>query len=199
MLQTLKSVASSDRTAHSLVKLLLGSTATVIALTCQGCGETDRVSGDPAEPGGPVFTIEAKTIRLEDGVFAGEDGTVSLVASRRDDLNDDGHDDLAAVLAMDSIGSGVFYYLNVLLGTDAGEWHSAEEVFLGDRIEFDFITIYAEGSTAPHTDVRVHPDDYGLIVVGYSTHADGQAFSEKPELYITGKWRVVDGSIVSTR
>lgn len=181
------------------MKLLRNSTGILIALVFQGCGETDRVSNDPAEPGEPVFTIEGKTIRLEDGVFAGEDGAVSLAASAHGELNDDGHDDLAAVLVLESKGSGVFYYLNVLLGTGAGDWRSAGEMFLGDRIAFDFITIYAEGSTAPHTDVPVHPDDYGLIVVGYSIHAEGQAFSEKPKLYITGEWRVVDGNIVSTR
>jgi hypothetical protein len=196
ILQTSKPVANSDRSAHSLVKLLLVSTGILIALICQGCGETGRVSDDPAEP---MFTIEGKTIRLENGVFAGEDGTVSLAASTHGELNNDGHEDLAAVLVLDSKGSGVFYYLNVLLSTSAGDWRSAGEVFLGDRIDFDFITIYAEGSTAPHTDVPIYPDDYGLIVVGFSMHAAGQAFADQPELYVTREWRVVGDSIVSTR
>jgi hypothetical protein len=181
------------------MKLLRNSTGILIALFCQGCGETGRVSGDPAEPSAPAFTIEGKTIHLEDGVFAGEDGTVSLAASAHGELNNDGHEDLAAVLVMDSTGSGVFYYLNVLLSSGAGDWRSAGEEFLGDRIDFDFITIYGEGSNAPHTDVPIHPDDYGMIVVGFSTHAADQSFADQPKLYITREWRVVDGRIVSAR
>ena len=151
------------------------------------------------DPGGPVFTIEGKTIRLDDNVFADEDGTVSLIESTRGDLDNDGHDDLVAVLVVDSKGSGVFYYLNVLLNSGAGDWQSAGEEFLGDRIDFDFVTIYGEGSTAPHADVPVHPDDHGLIVVGFNAHGAGQAFAEAPKLYVTRERRVVDGRIVSTR
>jgi hypothetical protein len=180
------------------MKLLRNSTGILIALFCQGCGETGRVSGDTVELGEPVFTIEGKTIRLQEGVFADEDGTVSLVDSRRGDLDNDGHDDLAAVLVLNSRGSGVFYYLNVLLSSGAGDWRSAGEEFLGDRIDFDFITIYGEGSNAPHTDVPIHPDDYGMIVVGFSTHAADQSFADQPKLYITREWRVIDSRIVST-
>ena len=119
--------------------------------------------------------------------------------STRGDLDGDSHDDLVAVLVLDSRGSGVFYYLNVLLASPTGDWQSAGEEFLGDRIDFDFVTIYGEGSTAPHTDVPVHPDDHGLVVVGFNAHGADQSFAEAPKLYITREWRVVDGRIVSTR
>lgn len=198
-LQALKPVAGSDRRTQSLVKLLTGFIGILITLTFQGCRESSSDSSDWTEPGETVFTIEGKTIHFEDGVFTGEDGTVSLVDSRRGDLDNDGHDDLAVVLVLDSKGSGVFYYLNVLLCTGEGGWRSAGEEFLGDRIDLEFITIYTEGSSAPNTDVPIHPDDYGLIVVGFNMHAAGQAFAGQPEFYVTREWRIVDGRILSTR
>jgi len=198
-LQTLKPLTGSNRRAQSPVKMPAGFIGILIALTLQGCGESNIDSMERTEPGQPVFTIEGKTVRLVDNVFADEDGTVSLMDSTRGDVDNDGHDDLVAVLVLDSKGSGVFYYLNVLLSSGAGDWQSAGEEFLGDRIDFDFVTIYAEGSTAPGTDVPIHPDDYGLIVVGFTAHGTDQSFAEQPKLYITREWRVIDGRITSTR
>jgi hypothetical protein len=198
VLQTLNLVARSDLHAQSLVKLLAGVIGLLISLALQGCGESNIESMGRTQPGEPVFTIEGTAIRLVDNVFESEDGTVSLVDSTRGDVDNDGHDDLVAVLVLNSKGSGVFYYLNVLLGSGEGDWRSAGEEFLGDRIDFDFITIYGDGSTAPHTDVPVHPDDYGVIVLGFGTRSADQSFAEAPKLYITRSWRVIDGKIIST-
>ncbi len=198
-LQTLKRSTGLNRHTLCLVKFAAALIGILVTLTLQGCGESNFDSMDRTEPGEPVFTIEGKTIRLEDNTFADEDGTVSLMDSTRSDLDNDGHDDLVAVLVLNSKGSGVFYYLNVLLSSGAGYWQSVGEEFLGDRIDFEFVTIYGEGSAAPGTDVPVHPDDHGLIVVGFTAHGVDQPFAEQPKLYITKEWRVVDGRIVSTQ
>ncbi len=198
-LQTTKLLTGLNLRAQSLVKLSAGFIGILIALTLQGCGESNVDSMERAEPGEPIFTVEGKTIRLQGNVFADEDGTASLMDSTRGDVDNDGHDDLVAVLVLNSKGSGVFYYLNVLLSSGAGDWQSAGEEFLGDRIDFDFVTIYGEGSTAPDTDVPIHPDDYGLIVVGFTAHGADQSFAEEPELYITREWRAVEGRIISAQ
>ena len=118
----------------------------------------------------------------------------SLLRSVRADLNDDTLDDLAAVLLLDSKGSGIFYYLNVFLADLDGRLNLVGTQFLGDRIKFDFIEIYGEASL---TGVPIHADDYGQLAVGYSMHAAGQAFAEQPSLYITRHWKVSEGKLLS--
>ena len=63
---------------------------------------------------------------------------------------------------LDSRGSGVFYYVNVFLDDGNGRWRFAGEEFLGDRIKYDFIAIYGEGTVSSFTGVPIHPDDFGM-------------------------------------
>ena len=127
---------------------------------------------------------------------AGSDGTVLLHASVSGDLNRDGRDDRAVILTLDSSGSGVFYHLNVFLGDGAGGWHFVGEEFLGDRIRFDFLDIYAEGSVSANTDVPIHPDDYGQVVVAFFLYSSEQSFADEPSLYLTRHWKVEDKRLV---
>lgn len=145
-----------------------------------------------APPAGPVFNINGKTVKLNE---VGEDGTISLLSSVTGDLNEDGRDDRAVVLKLDSRGTGVFYYLNAFLRESQGGWRLVGEEFLGDRIRFDYIQIYGEGSPALGTDVPVHPDDRGTLVVAFFIHGT-QPLSEPPDLYLTRHWRVEDGKLV---
>ncbi len=62
-----------------------------------------------------------------------EEGTISLLRSVRADLNDDTLDDLAAVLVLDSKGSGIFYYLNVFLADRGGRLSLVGTQFLGEQ------------------------------------------------------------------
>ncbi len=140
----------------------------------------------------PVFKINGKAVQLKE---AGEDGSVSLLTSVTGDLNEDRRDDQAVVLKLDSRGTGVFYYLNAFLRENDGGWRLAGEEFLGDRIRFDYMQIYGEGSFTPGTGVPVHPDDHGTLVVGYFIHGS-QPLSESPDLYLTKHWRVDDGKLV---
>ena len=159
-----------------------------------GCDGRTNVLEEATEFAEPVYVIEGSTVRLDDGVYIGEDGTVSLLTSVRADLNDDTLDDLAAVRLLDSKGSGIFYYLNVFLADRDGRLNLVGTQFLGDRIKFDFIEIYGEESL---TGVPIHADDYGQLAVGYSMHAAGQAFAEQPSLYITRHWKVSEGKLLS--
>ncbi len=142
----------------------------------------------------PVYSIEGEPVALENGFFTGDDGTISLLDSASGDLDGDARADQAAILVHSSRGTGTFYYLNVLLtGTPAAP---PRVVFLGDRIRFDFVDIYGQGSVSSLTGVPVHPDDYGKLVVGYYTHGRDQAFAEIPEIYVTRHWEVDDGQLV---
>jgi hypothetical protein len=100
------------------------------------------------------------------------------------------------LLSLNSRGSGVFYYLNVFVDDGNDGWRFAGEEFLGDRIKFDFMDIYGEGSVVPGTDVPIHPDDQGKLLVAYFVHASEQALSEQPSLYLTKHWKVDDGKLV---
>jgi len=73
----------------------------------------------------------------------------------------------------------------------------AGEAFLGDRIKFDFIEIYGAGSVSRGTDVPIHPDDHGQLVVGYYIHGRDQAYADSPKFYITRHWKIDDGKLVS--
>lgn len=165
-----------------------------------GCAEPTPESGDVGEEmsaappdADPVFRIEGRAVLLDE---AGEDGTVSVLASVTGDLDEDGQEDRAVVLRLDSEGTGVFYHLNVFLDDGAGGWQWVGEEFLGDRIKFDFVDIYAEGSVSPNTDVPIHPDDYGQVVVAFFAHSSEQSLADEPSLYLTRHWRVADEGLV---
>ena len=159
-----------------------------------GCG-SDRP--DDTASMTSVYSIEGNIIELEGGILEGEGGAVSLLTLTSGDLDGDDFGDQAAILVHNSRGSGVFYYLNVLLNDDNGALRLAGEAFLGDRIKLDFMEIYGAGSVSPLTGVPIHPDDFGQLVVAYYIHDRGQAYAENPGVYITRHWKIVDGKRVS--
>ncbi|MDH3213650.1 MAG: hypothetical protein OEM05_14290 [Myxococcales bacterium] len=145
----------------------------------------------------PVYSVNGNAVELEGSILDGEGGTVSLLISTPGDLDGDASNDQAAILVHDSRGSGVFYYLNVLLNDGNGALGLAGEAFLGDRIKLDFMEIYGVGSVSRGTDVPIHPDDYGQLVVAYYTHGRDQAYAESPGVYVTRHWKIDDGMLVA--
>jgi len=187
--------------------------AGVLACLIVGCGDAQQRSeqkkelpdltgtSDGSAPGdssatgstASAYTINGKRVQLGE---PGADGKVSLLASVSGDLNGDGRDDRAVILILNSVGSGVFYHLNVFLDDGKSEWRFVGEEFLGDRIRFDFLDIYAEGSVSSITGVPIHPDDYGKLVVAFSVRSSEQSYAEEPSLYLTRHWKVEDGRLV---
>ena len=159
--------------------------------SCSVAPSDNRLPGSEQTP---VYSIEGRSVELESGLFTGDDGTISLLTSASGDLDGDAVADQAAILVHSSRGTGTFYYLNVLLTNYPGS--AARVVFLGDRIRFDYVDIYGEGSVSRLTGVPIHPDDYGKLVVGYYTHSRNQAFAEIPEIYVTKHWTTDDGKLV---
>jgi len=162
-------------------------------LTVAGCGSDQS---DDASSTTPVYSIEGNQVHLEGGFFESDDGTVSLLTAISGDLDGDAADDQAAILVLDSRGSGVFYYLNVLLNDGNGTLGQAREEFIGDRIKFDFMDIYGAESVSRLTGVPIHPDDHGQLVVGYYIHGPEQAYAETPGIYITRHWKIESGRLV---
>jgi hypothetical protein len=170
------------------------STVGAACLLVVGCG-SDRFN--EAASMTPAYSINGNVVELEGGILEREDGTVSLLNSTPGDLDGDASDDQAAILVHNSRGSGVFYYLNVLLTDANGALRLAGEEFLGDRIKLDFTEIYRAGSVSPLTGVPIHPDDHGQLVVAYYTHGPDQAYTENPRFYITRHWKIDDGKLVA--
>lgn len=162
-------------------------------LTVMGCSSEQT---DGAASTTPVYSIEGKHVQLEGGFFESEDGTISLLTAISADLNGDDADDQAAILVLNSRGSGVFYYLNVLLNDGNGTPGQAREVFLGDRIRFDFMDVYDAESVSRLTGIPIHADDRSQLVVGYYTHGPEQAYAQKPGLHITRHWKVENSRLV---
>jgi len=169
---------------------------TVAASVLFGCDSGTNAPQEITTPNQPGFVVEGRAVPLNSGVYVGENGTVSLLKSVRGDLNRDEIDDFAAVLKLDSKGSGAFYYLNVFLADEEAQLTLVGEDFLGDRIKFDFLAIYGEASISPLTGLAIHADDYGQLAVAYSTHAQGQSYVEEPALYLTRHWKVSNGKLV---
>ena len=67
---------------------------------------------------------------------------------------------------------------------------------MGDRVRFDFLDIYAEGSTSSLTGVPIHPDDVGKLIVAFFARSSEQSFAEEPGLYFTRHWKVENGVLV---
>lgn len=152
----------------------------------------------PSEPFlSPAYSIQGDIVKLENGIFDGEDGTVTLMTVTSGDLDGDTHDDQAVILVHNSRGSGVFYYLNVHLNDGNGSLGLAGEVLLGDRIEVDLMDIYRAGSVSRLTGVPIHPDDYGQLMVGYYIYGQDQAYAENPTVYLARHWKIDDGNLVS--
>ncbi|MBD3869324.1 MAG: hypothetical protein IFK94_14480 [Acidobacteria bacterium] len=165
------------------------SASTILILAAAvmfGCSGSDEA--------GPAYTIEGEAVQLD---VEGEYGTTWLVETAAGDLNGDGREDRAAVLSQNTRGTGVFHHLNVFLNDGNDGWQFVGEEFLGDRIKFDFIEIYGEGSVSSVTGEPIHPDDHGQLVVAYATHTIDQSNIEEPELYLTRHWRVEHGSLVA--
>ena len=187
--------------------------AGVLACLIVGCGDAQQrneqkkelpnltgtsdgsASGDSSATGSAAsaYTINGKRVQLGE---PSADGKVSLLASVSGDFNEDGRDDRAVILILNSIGSGVFYHLNVFLDDGKSEWRFVGEEFLGDRIRFDFLDIYDEGSVSSITGVPIHPDDYGQLVVAFFVRSSEQSFAEEPSLYLTRHWKVEEGRLV---
>jgi heat shock protein HslJ len=101
----------------------------------------------------------------------GAPGSATMIVTRvfgnevRRDLNGDGRDDVVFVLAQETGGSGVFYYVVAALAAD-DRYVGSQALLLGDRI-------------APQT---IEIDVNGIITVNYADRAPGENFATPPSI-----------------
>jgi hypothetical protein len=106
-----------------------------------------------------TYTIGGKEITLVDGQYENQAEYTSVMLvppAATGDLNGDGVDDAAVILADNTGGTGTFEYLVPVID-EAGEMVSGEAVYLGDRVRIETMTI-ADGVIT--LEVVTHgPDD----------------------------------------
>lgn len=148
----------------------------------------DVSGGAAATPGDATYRVEGRAVPLRDG--AAEEpaapGSAALVVTRLmatgtpGDLDGDGWEDAAVVLAQEPGGSGTFFYVAVALGSADGYTGTAA-VLLGDRISYRSAAI-----------------GEGLVTVTYAERRPGEPMTTSPSVEITRTLRLVDGELVPT-
>jgi hypothetical protein len=111
---------------------------------------------DSGYPQSGSYQIEGQRVALRNGQYSDVNGDLSVHLAATGDADRDGREDLAVVLVQNSRGSGVFYYLNVLLAGEDGNYEVADEAFLGDRVLVDSLSIEGDGVLV---EMKVRDDD----------------------------------------
>jgi len=142
-------------------------------------GETYRVAGDLVD-----LSSGSAEIPIPGVTGASARTRYRLLAEVAGDLNADGSQDRAAVVAVDTGGSGTFIHVAAIL-LDAGSPRPIESVLLGDRFEVADLRIMEPGHV-----------DAGMIIVGLNIRDAGQPMSEEPRFYVTRMLRVQDHRLV---
>ena len=128
------------------------------------------------------YVVAGERIKLTNGIseITDSSNSVSKITTKyfgnelREDLNDDGREDIVFLLTQETGGSGIFYYVVAALNTGRG-YVGGEALFLGDRI-------------APQTTEKGKGK---IIIVNYADRAQGEPFSTSPSI---GKsiWLILD-------
>ncbi len=153
-----------------------GESASVVDVTPAGLTEQTLSEAEYDVPDlGPV-QLRAGRYEHKYGSGATEVNQVVLQTSALGDLDGDGADDGAAIVAVAMGGSGGFYYLAAVVDRE-GVPRPAGVALLGDRVQVQSVTI-----------------EDGLIVVRMKTHAAGDPMC-CPTVEATQTYRLTDGTL----
>jgi hypothetical protein len=165
----------------------IGSPAAVAEPSSSGGGEAVADSNrSPAE--NATYEIEGRTITLVDGEAVeapgsdlGGQGTYRYLGDEAiGDLNGDGRDDRAVILAFDPSGTGVFYYAAAVIAAPDGYGHAGTNgMLLGDRVAPQSLAI-----------------DDGVVTVGYADRLPGEPMTAAPTAGKSLRLRLADGRLV---
>lgn len=165
---------------HEFKTLTFGVIALAATISVPAIGGFHGPDGYPANG---VYRIGERDIKLEDGRYSSIDGTVAVAGVERGDIDADGNEDLLVVLVENSRGSGVFYYVSLLLGHGESGYGFAGSAFLGDRVSIDDVSI---------------DGDRSLAIVALKMHGDEQPYAAPPEHAVTRRWQVAAGVLAET-
>lgn len=123
------------------------------------------------------YLIEGQRVRLVNGVAETEaaPGSASKMVTRyfgnelKEDLNDDGREDVVFLLTQERGGSGTFFYAVAALNTEGG-YKGSDGYFLGDRI--------APQSTTPSQ----NPRHKHVVVINYADRKPGEPMTAQPSV-----------------
>lgn len=153
-----------------------GESASVVDVTPASLTEQSLSEAEYDVPDLGPLQLRAGRYEHKYGSGATEVNTVILQSSAFGDLDDDGISDGAAIVAVQTGGSGGFYYLAALLNRD-GIPQQAGVALLGDRIQVQSVTI-----------------EDGLILVKMKTHAAGDPMC-CPTVEATQTYRLTEGAL----
>jgi len=123
------------------------------------------------------YLIDGRRVQLKDGVSEVEaaPGSASKIITRyfgnelKDDLNDDGREDIVFLLTQETGGTGTFYYAVAALNMPQ-RYVGSDGYLLGDRI-------------APQTtELSQNPNQKHVIVVNYADRAPGEPMTTRPSV-----------------
>lgn len=129
------------------------------------------VKNAPFDGRNASFTVDGKSITLVNGVSempvensSAKISTRYLGSPAKGDLNGDGLEDHAFLIAQSTGGSGAFYYVAVALKKDDG-YKTTNAFFIGDRIEPQSVEIRS---------------DVEELHVNYADHKPGEPLTSQP-------------------
>lgn len=126
-------------------------------------------------PSSATFTLDGESVTLVNGKNATSvspgnavmEETILLDKFAYGDLNTDGKEDTALLLARYGAGSGTFIYMAAYLSGPVN-YHGSEAVFIGDRVTPQSISIKS-----------------GVVIVDYLDRKDSQSFADEPTVPTT--------------
>lgn len=181
------------------IRLLVGTFALLALISCQagdGGGDTSRVAQQPGDVGSRIERLDDQSIEVPGAGWvqlhggAGEfqvapgspKGRVTLIEDGQRVWRSPKRTDLIAAMAIDSGGSGTFYYVAVY-SLKAGTVHLEDSALLGDRIRITGVGI-GELVHDPEADYR--------ITIKMLERGEGAPLADEPTLpsarvfYVTG-------------
>ncbi len=139
------------------------------------------------DPKNATYTVEGLSVSLHNGVaqVPAAPGSASKVTTRyfgndaTGDLNGDGRNDTAFLIAQEGGGSGVFYYVAAAINTPGG-YKVTNTILLGDRI-------------APQTtEIR-----NGEVLVNYAERKAGEPMTAEPSVGVTKMFKIAHETILT--
>ncbi len=178
--------------AYTLPRYLCASFFSVYPVFIVGCdspsdSHTPTISdGTLANLSYPIDVVSTGFVTLEQGVYAEPAAPDSASMTRIElspwtatgDLDDNGTNDVAVVLTVETGGTGTFFYLAVIVNEKGVPVAKATQ-YIGDRVIIETLSI-----------------DSGEITVGLKERAAGAPMTQNPDVKRIRIFRIMENQVV---